>query len=185
MCVLVKQEDSFIAQNRQQNSGSMKARGILQLIPVRAEIQLKNLHILAWWGWGYDPSLPAQWIWNPKHIPLLSHCFHKTSSSHCILHSGAQKADRFWADCAGKKSTPCLLIQATKVDPLLLELGSEEGGHCYSAADETKRPSPSPCSTSCSAPYTKSHITLQAGSQLSAFHCTLSRFPDRYYAKNC
>lgn len=58
MCgVLVKQGDSFIAQNRQQNSGPMKSLGILQLIPVRAEIQLKNLHILA--RWGHDPSLHA------------------------------------------------------------------------------------------------------------------------------
>lgn len=40
-------------------------------------------------------------------------------------------------------------------DPLLLQVGSEEGEHCYSAADEMKRPPHPTPSTSCNAPYTK------------------------------
>lgn len=126
---------------------------------MRAEIQLKNLHILAWWGWGYDPSLDICTV----DLKSQTRCS-STQLSHNFLislHSAQQCSDnRQVVSRLCRLFTFCLLTQATKVDPLLLQVGSEEGGHCYSVADEIKRPPHPPAALPAMLHTLNSHIPL-------------------------
>lgn len=74
-----------------------------------------------------------------SEIPNTLLFFHTTFSPHCILHGSAQTTDGLWADCAG-----CSLFvfwpKQPRWTPCCCRWGSEEGGHCYSVADEIKRP---------------------------------------------
>lgn len=136
MCVLVKQEDSFIAQNRQQNSSPIKSLGILQLFPVRAEIQLKNLHILAWWGWGYDPSLDICTV----DLKSQTHCSSFTQLSHLTAFCTAVLRQQMGCEQIAQAVHFSSSDPSNQGGPRCCRWGSEEGGHCYSVADEIKRP---------------------------------------------
>lgn len=94
---------------------------------------------------GAEDTIPVH-MHSQSEIPNTLLFFHTTSV--ILLHSAQQCSDKQTGSKqtvhTGKKFTFFLLTQATKVDPLFLQVGSEEGGHCYSVADKIKRPSHPP-----------------------------------------
>lgn len=98
-------------------------------------ISAQNLHLPARWGWGHSPSLDTHsWsaVLNTQLFPAFS--------SHRVLHSSAQRTEPNStrnSDCAG--SSRFVFWPKHPRDPLLLQVGSEEGERCYSVADEMKR----------------------------------------------